>query len=100
MFLVVPRWGRGGLAQARQLTVADDMGHGGRRHAELAAVSKHTRDGDRRQEHCGHRGGERDYRLLAVDGTLHADPDRLTQLLRNLVRNAVIHTSAGYRPIA
>ena len=37
--------------------------------------------------------GERDFRLQAVDGTLHADPDRLTQVLRNLVRNAVSHTN-------
>jgi two-component system, OmpR family, sensor kinase len=39
--------------------------------------------------------GERDYQLEAVDGTLEADPDRLTQVLRNLVRNAVAHTSPG-----
>jgi two-component system OmpR family sensor kinase len=39
--------------------------------------------------------GERDYQLQAVDGTLQADPDRLTQVLRNLVRNAVTHTSPG-----
>jgi len=31
--------------------------------------------------------GERDFSLAAVDGTLRADPDRLTQVLRNLVRN-------------
>jgi signal transduction histidine kinase len=36
--------------------------------------------------------GERDFRLDAVEGTLQADPDRLTQVLRNLVRNAVSHT--------
>jgi two-component system, OmpR family, sensor kinase len=36
--------------------------------------------------------GERDFHLQAVDGVLHADPDRLTQVLRNLVRNAVSHT--------
>ena len=41
--------------------------------------------------------GERDFRLHAVDGTLNADPDRLTQVLRNLVRNAVAHTKAGDR---
>ena len=39
--------------------------------------------------------GERDFTLQAVDGTLNADPDRLTQILRNLVRNAVAHTSPG-----
>jgi len=39
--------------------------------------------------------GERDYQLEAVDGTLEADPDRLTQVLRNLVRNAVAHTNPG-----
>ena len=30
-------------------------------------------------------------------GTLHADPDRLTQVLRNLVRNAVAHTTPDDR---
>ena len=41
--------------------------------------------------------GERDFQLEAVGGTLHADPDRLTQVLRNLVRNAVAHTEPGDR---
>ena len=41
--------------------------------------------------------GERDFALTAVSGTLHADPDRLTQVLRNLVRNAVAHTNADDR---
>ena len=39
--------------------------------------------------------GERDFRLEAVEGTLDADPDRLTQVVRNLVRNAVAHTNPG-----
>jgi len=39
--------------------------------------------------------GERDFRLEAIDGTLIADADRLTQVLRNLVRNAVAHTEPG-----
>lgn len=39
--------------------------------------------------------GERDFTLRAVGGTLQGDPDRLTQVLRNLVRNAVAHTSTG-----
>jgi signal transduction histidine kinase len=39
--------------------------------------------------------GERDFRLVPVDGTLHADPDRVTQILRNLIRNAVTHTEPG-----
>ena len=41
--------------------------------------------------------GERDFQLRAVDGTLQADPDRLTQVLRNLVRNAIAHTNPGDR---
>ena len=41
--------------------------------------------------------GERDFQLQAVDGTLQADPERLTQVLRNLVRNAVSHTNPGDR---
>jgi two-component system, OmpR family, sensor kinase len=43
--------------------------------------------------------GERDFQLQAVGGTLQADPDRLTQVLRNLVRNAVAHTDPGGRVI-
>ena len=41
--------------------------------------------------------GEREFRMTAVGGTLRADPDRLTQVLRNLVRNAVAHTDPGDR---
>jgi two-component system, OmpR family, sensor kinase len=41
--------------------------------------------------------GDRDFELHGVGGTLEADPDRLTQVLRNLVRNAVAHTSPGDR---
>ncbi len=41
--------------------------------------------------------GDRDYQLEPVGGTLQADPDRLTQVLRNLVRNAVAHTNPGDR---
>jgi signal transduction histidine kinase len=37
---------------------------------------------------------ERRFELSAVpDGTLQADPDRLAQALRNLVRNAIEHTA-------
>jgi heavy metal sensor kinase len=36
--------------------------------------------------------GPRDYRVQPASGTLAADPDRLTQVLRNLVRNAVAAT--------
>ncbi len=39
--------------------------------------------------------GDREFNVQAVDGTLDADPDRLTQVLRNLVRNAVAHTTPG-----
>ncbi len=41
--------------------------------------------------------GEREFHIEPVDGTLEADPDRLTQVLRNLVRNAVAHTEPGGR---
>ena len=41
--------------------------------------------------------GERDFHVEPVAGTLEADPDRLTQVLRNLVRNAVAHTEPGGR---
>jgi signal transduction histidine kinase len=41
--------------------------------------------------------GDRDYQLQPIAGTLDADPDRLTQVLRNLVRNAVAHTKRGDR---
>jgi two-component system, OmpR family, sensor kinase len=41
--------------------------------------------------------GEREYQVDAVGGTLTADPDRLTQVLRNIVRNAVAHTQEGDR---
>ena len=37
--------------------------------------------------------GRRDYRVGELDGTLVADPDRLAQVLRNLVQNAVAHTA-------
>ncbi len=39
--------------------------------------------------------GERDFTLMTVDGILDADADRLTQVLRNLVRNAVAQTRPG-----
>jgi signal transduction histidine kinase len=39
--------------------------------------------------------GQREFSLEPVDGTLRADPDRLNQVLRNLVRNAVTHTHPG-----
>lgn len=41
--------------------------------------------------------GERDFGVTAVGGVLEADADRLTQVLRNLVRNAVVHTTAAGR---
>jgi two-component system, OmpR family, sensor kinase len=41
--------------------------------------------------------GERDFRMTAVGGTVRADSDRLTQVVRNLVRNAVAHTNPGDR---
>jgi two-component system, OmpR family, sensor kinase len=41
--------------------------------------------------------GERDFRVNPVAGILNADADRLTQVLRNLVRNAVAHTESGDR---
>jgi signal transduction histidine kinase len=39
--------------------------------------------------------GERDFHVEPVAGSVEADPDRLTQVLRNLVRNAVAHTGPG-----
>jgi two-component system, OmpR family, sensor kinase len=39
--------------------------------------------------------GDRDYEVQAPGGTLLADPDRLTQVLRNLIRNAVTNTNPG-----
>lgn len=41
--------------------------------------------------------GDRAFQLESTGGTLKADPDRLTQVLRNLVRNAVAHTDPGER---
>ena len=41
--------------------------------------------------------GERDFDVEPVAGTLEGDPERLTQVLRNLVRNAVAHTEPGGR---
>jgi two-component system, OmpR family, sensor kinase len=42
--------------------------------------------------------GDREYRLEGTHrGTLEADPERLTQVFRNLVRNAVRHTGRGDR---
>ncbi len=41
--------------------------------------------------------GDRRFEVRSVAGTLRADPDRLTQVLRNLVRNAVTHTPVGGR---
>ena len=37
--------------------------------------------------------GPRDYEVARLDGTMEADPDRVAQVLRNLARNAVAHTS-------
>ena len=39
--------------------------------------------------------GPRRFAVQACAGTVLADPDRLTQVLRNLIRNAVSHTEAG-----
>ncbi|HEX5194361.1 MAG TPA: HAMP domain-containing sensor histidine kinase [Solirubrobacteraceae bacterium] len=39
--------------------------------------------------------GERRFELRSIGGTVMADPDRLTQVVRNLVRNAVAHTQPG-----
>jgi signal transduction histidine kinase len=41
--------------------------------------------------------GDRDFRMTEVGGTLEGDPDRLNQVVRNLVRNAVAHTNPGDR---
>jgi signal transduction histidine kinase len=39
--------------------------------------------------------GDRVYRVDGPPGRLHADPERLTQVIRNLIRNAVNHTAEG-----
>jgi two-component system OmpR family sensor kinase len=41
--------------------------------------------------------GERRFVLQPVEGTLQADRDRLTQVFRNLIRNAVAHTDPDAR---
>jgi signal transduction histidine kinase len=41
--------------------------------------------------------GDRDYRVEGPGGHLYADADRLTQVLRNLIRNAVTHTTPSDR---
>ncbi len=41
--------------------------------------------------------GDRRFAVTAVAGTLSADPARLTQVIRNLVRNAVTHTAPAGR---
>ena len=41
--------------------------------------------------------GPREYRVDGQVGTLDADPDRLAQVVRNLVRNAVAHTDPNER---
>jgi two-component system OmpR family sensor kinase len=41
--------------------------------------------------------GPREYEVGTLTGTLEADPDRIAQVLRNLARNAVTHTSRGGR---
>ena len=39
--------------------------------------------------------GDRDYRVDGPGGHVQADPERLTQVIRNLIRNAVNHTAEG-----
>jgi signal transduction histidine kinase len=39
--------------------------------------------------------GDRNYEVAPIGGGVQADPDRLTQVVRNLVRNAVNHTDSG-----
>ena len=41
--------------------------------------------------------GQRDYSVAELSGTVRADPDRLAQVFRNLLRNAVAHTGEGGR---
>lgn len=41
--------------------------------------------------------GQRDYSVASLGGIVRADPDRLAQVFRNLLRNAVAHTDEGGR---
>jgi len=41
--------------------------------------------------------GPREYEVAELDGTIDADPDRLAQVFRNLLRNSVAHTEPGGR---
>ena len=41
--------------------------------------------------------GQRDYSVAELGGSVRADPDRLAQVFRNLLRNAVAHTGEGGR---
>ena len=74
------------LADAGRLTLE-------RRPLDLCAVVQHTVAGF--QGHAQDKGFKLQLRLPSPPLEVEADPDRLTQIISNLLHNAVAHTPAG-----